>query len=398
MRVVIVTIEPFPNGMAAVNRIKCYAKALRSDGVEVEVLTVFRTEHFGKEAKNKEGKGIWEGIPYKYAGENPFRSQNPLLRKINDILDVWRTCHYLKKIMKRGDAVICYMKERSLAIKIAKICHSIGIPCLRDLCEFPYISRIQNKMVEKERASYMRNQFPYFDGIIAISQALFDYSQKHKRPNAKTIKIPILVDTDGYDKERQISSVPFFFHSGTLTEQKDGILGVIEAFGKAKHMYGLPVMYYFTGKLEKSSDIDGIKALITKYELKDSLKFLGYLQEDEMLQYQANCIAMVINKHDNLQNKYCFATKLGEYLLSGRPVITTRVGEAIYYLKDRENAYLYDDNDIDSLSKLMIHVLTNEEDCERIGQNGKALTMNQFDYRKYGRVMREFIEDLNHNH
>ena len=36
MKVYIVTTEPFPNGLAATGRIKCYAKALISEGVDVD--------------------------------------------------------------------------------------------------------------------------------------------------------------------------------------------------------------------------------------------------------------------------------------------------------------------------------------------------------------------------
>ena len=48
MKVYILTREPFPNGMAATNRIKCYAKAILQKGVLCEVLIFTRTEIYGK--------------------------------------------------------------------------------------------------------------------------------------------------------------------------------------------------------------------------------------------------------------------------------------------------------------------------------------------------------------
>lgn len=394
MKVLIVTIEPFPNGMAAVSRIKCYAKALQSAGVNVEVFVSVRTEHHDKVVKNHCGIGIWEGIPYRYAGGTPLRAKNIFVRKCGDIRDRILTLRYIKRNLNNGDAVMCYMRERNFAFQVAKVCHSIGIPCLRDLCEYPFITEEQTVDVEKKRMNYMRNIFPCFDGIIAISQSLFEYAQLHKRQDAKTIKIPIMVNCEGSVMSKQSSPVPFFFHSGTMLEQKDGILGVIEAFGKAKQKYSFPIKYYFTGKLEQSADVTRIKELIHQYDLKDSLKFLGYLQDNEMKQYQADCVAMIINKHDNLQNRYCFATKLGEYLLSARPVITSKIGEAVNYLIDRENAFLYDDNDIEGLSELMIYALSHESECNIVGKNGRKLALECFDYRIYGRVLRNFIDDI----
>ena len=62
MKVYIITREPFPNGMAATNRIKCYAKALIQEGVQCKVLIFIRTENKGTIIKNIEGKGVFEGI------------------------------------------------------------------------------------------------------------------------------------------------------------------------------------------------------------------------------------------------------------------------------------------------------------------------------------------------
>ena len=60
---------------------------------------------------------------------------------------------------------------------------------------------------------------------------------------------------------------------------------------------------------------------------------------------------MIINKRPNLQNRYCFATKLGEYLLTGKPVIISDVGEAKNYLKDGESAYIVDSGQPNLIAK-----------------------------------------------
>ena len=65
MKVYIVTKEPFPNGMAATNRIKCYAKAIISQGVSCEVLIFSRTEMV-ETIKNTEANGVYDNIPFKY--------------------------------------------------------------------------------------------------------------------------------------------------------------------------------------------------------------------------------------------------------------------------------------------------------------------------------------------
>ena len=44
MKVLILTAVPFPNGMAATNRIKCYVKALAEQGVDCKVLCFRRSD------------------------------------------------------------------------------------------------------------------------------------------------------------------------------------------------------------------------------------------------------------------------------------------------------------------------------------------------------------------
>ena len=75
MKVYIVTGEPFPNGMAATNRIKCYAWALLGQDVEVEVLIFRRTEGPGLMLGNKTGVGNFKGINYRYIGNTSIRKK-----------------------------------------------------------------------------------------------------------------------------------------------------------------------------------------------------------------------------------------------------------------------------------------------------------------------------------
>lgn len=49
------------------------------------------------------------------------------------------------------------------------------------------------------------------------------------------MKVPILVDFPQYEMidRSDEADVPYIFHSGTLSQQKDGFLDMLEAFAKA---------------------------------------------------------------------------------------------------------------------------------------------------------------------
>ena len=106
MNVIILTGELYPNGLAATNRIKCYARAIQEGGLDCEVLIYRRTEVYGKPARNVEGKGTYAGVPFRYIGGTPQRGSNIFIRQLNDRLDVWRTEKYLYNKLKKGDVLL----------------------------------------------------------------------------------------------------------------------------------------------------------------------------------------------------------------------------------------------------------------------------------------------------
>ena len=251
MKVYILTREPFPNGMAATNRIKCYAKAILEKGVPCEVLICTRTEVYGKPPKNTIGEGIFENIPYKYIGGTPLRGSNIILRQINDRKDMVQTMLYLFKHLRKGDIVLGFLNASPYYINaIINIVHLKKAKYVRELCELPYGTSQETVKKIKLRKFTLTQLFPKCNGFIAISDALVALAEKYKRANAKILKVPILVDFEKYcitDKSNEVD-IPYIFHSGTLYEQKDGILGMIEAFGIALRQIPFPIRFISTGK------------------------------------------------------------------------------------------------------------------------------------------------------
>lgn len=397
MKIYILTREPFPNGMAATNRIKCYAKAILEKGVPCEVLICTRTEVYGKAPKNMIGEGVFENISYKYIGGTPLRGSNIVLRQINDRMDKMRTMQYLFKHLKEGDLVLGFLSASPYFINtIIKIVHRKKAKYIRELCELPYGTSQETARNVKLRKFTLSKQFPLCDGFIAISDALVILAEKYKRTNAKVQKVPILVDFEKYcitDKSNEVD-VPYIFHSGTLYEQKDGILGMIEAFGIALRQIPFPIRFIFTGKIENSPHKEAIHGLIEKYQLKDKILFTGYLSESELKDYLSKASLVIINKYDTQQNKYCFSTKLAEYLAASKPVIITKVGEAMNWLTDNKDAYIVETQQIDSLAEKIVEAFTNVQKRYSIAENGFKTCKSSFDYRNYSKQLIDFFTQI----
>lgn len=400
MKIYILTREPFPNGMAATNRIKCYAKAILEKGVPCEVLICTRTEVYGKAPKNTIGEGVFENIPYKYIGGTPLRGSNIILRQINDRMDKMRTMQYLFKHLKKGDIVLGYCGSFPHFINtIIRITHIRKAFYFRDLCELPYGTSQETARNIKLRKFILSKQFPLCDGFIAISDTLVTLAKKYKRTDAKVLKVPILVDFEKYcitDKSNE-ADVPYIFHSGTLYEQKDGILGMIEAFGIALHQTPFPIRFISTGKPENSPHKEAIYELIEKYHLKDNILFTGYLSEKELRDYLSKASLVIINKYNTQQNKYCFSTKLAEYLAASKPVIITKVGEATNWLTDNKDAYIVETQQVKYLAKKIVEAFIDAQKRHTIAKNGFKTCKNNFNYRNYSKQLIDFFTQVSND-
>lgn len=398
MKVYILTGDPIPNGMASTNRIKCYARAIKEGGVDCEVLVFRRTERNGVKPKNTDGYGTLEdSIPFCYMGKTPLRGSYMLKRWASDWLDIWQTERYLRGKMQKGDVLLLYMGQYiKQSLRFMRVAHDIGAFCIRDLCELPYGTGTETKKAVQLRKLTLEKQFPLLDGIISISDALLNLAQEYALPSCKHIKVPILVDFAHYylaDLSSEVE-VPYIFHAGSLYEQKDGILGMIEAFGKAVRQLPMPIRFVSTGNIDESPHNEEISRLIKQYQLNDKFIFTGYMSDSELRDYLSKASLVIINKYNTQQNKYCFSTKLGEYLAAAKPVIITNVGEAKNWLSDGVSAYIIEPKDTDALAESIIRVFTKQEETKKIGLEGQKVCRSSFNYRNWSQPMVDFLKYL----
>jgi len=400
MKVFIVTKEPFPNGMAASNRIKCYARGIMRNGINCQIIISKRTEKYGILPKNLEYSGIIDNIPFLYIGKSTLRNKSLIIRNIYDFVDSIKTLHFLYIRANKNDIIFNYLREDNLNILIGLISKIKGFKTYRELCEYPYGASNNNYLVKIKRKIQLHLIFKIFDGFIAISENLKNLAEQYKTAKAKVLKVPIMINYNdvAYDKSMvPPTNLPFIFHSGTLYEQKDGIIGAIEAFGIYKQKNNDSLIYILTGNLEQSPEKREIELLITKYNIKKYIYFTGYITQKVLNWYTNNATLMIINKLDNLQNRYCFATKLGEYLLSGNPVITTNIGEANMYLKDKVTALIVSPGFPELIEECIEYIITHPKESKMIGENGKKMALLEFSELKQGKNIKKFLENQ-HNH
>lgn len=380
MRIIFVLDNLYPNGRASSARVREYGKGFVENGVETKVwMPAPRQPYKDKDILNPivKGKDV-NGVEYEYISGRSKRHCNVFVRQLQDFYGYTSTLLRLLRKCKKDDYVIIYEGSPQWYKRCIKVIHFVGAKCGMELNELPYGTGKETEKTKKNRKIMLEEVFPKLDFVLAISESLYRLVRQYA-PNVNVIKIPILVEGQLKGDDFHEQKIPYIFHSGTLYEQKDGICGMIEAFGMACKKLKTPIEYILTGRLEESPYADKLKTIIDRYHIHDKVKFVGYLDLPTLRKYQKNCFLTIINKYDTQQNRYCFSTKLSEYLSFSIPVITTTIGEANNYLIDGVNAFIVEPHNPELIAEKIVYAVNHPNETTAIGKEGHKLTEKEFD-------------------
>jgi glycosyltransferase involved in cell wall biosynthesis len=367
MKVLVLFNGVFPGPSAGAKRVDYYRRGLENEGLEVKVLAV----------QNKK--------------VNRFSFFTSMISiPVKSFITFYRERKKQEVLFLYGFGWLSYI----LLSLLAKIS---GVKIYIEVNEKPgsvYGNRMTELKIIKSFNLFITELSYYFlDGFVVISTPLEDYIKKFAAKKARIIKIPIIIDLD-----RNIANIskpeaqfPYLLHTGALSDRKDGIIEVFEAFAKANSILDKKLHFYLTSKIAPQDVLRKMEKIIKENKLQDNVHFLGNISEEMLLSYQKYCSMVIINKHLNEQNLYNFPTKLGEYLVFEIPVITTSIGEMGNYLIDDVNCYFFPVNNVEILAKKMISIIENPEQSKQIGSNGKEIAAVHFNYIYQGKRFAEFL-------
>lgn len=389
----IILNDAYPYGMASAKRTASYVKGFSEYGLQTHVIIPIAKENYGKTPKNLESKGLHNGGTFEYITGRTVRSKYFIKRRIDDFWGYFLTLIFILKKIGPNDKIIVY---RGGWLWYAAICITAKLKRVKtflELNEYPYVSA-KNKIQKAKRFLAFHISFPLFNGFIAISETLNLVAGKYKSKKAQAIKVPIVVIPNDYSTIKNKNNKQYIFHAGTLSEQKDGAVGMIKAFALASKHIPANIKFYLTGNLNHSDDSEVIKKILSTYNISHRVFFTGYLTNNELKEYMHNASLAIINKIDSIQNYYCFPTKLGEYLDAGIPVITTNVGEAVNYLKHNVNACIVEAGNPQLIADKIVELFENNEKRLSIAQSGKALTKKEFNYLYQAKRIIQFMQTV----
>jgi glycosyltransferase involved in cell wall biosynthesis len=373
----------YPDGFAPMAyRLHYYMKALLSKGVDVEI--VMPTD-------KDETSNIFEGVPFSFV-----KVSKP--KRFNESRIIKEYAKICALLAVNCDAVLITNRENNYIQKVSESIHAVGGKIVVEINENPYSifgSRLDTAFsLFLKRQYFLMKTVKRVDGVIVISELLHELISMYKSKNAPIVKIPILTGSRYIEREKTYDGIPYILHAGALSEQKDGVKAMLQAFQLAHKELNGNLRFVFTSNTGFHSLKRWIYNYIKKNNLGKNISFEGLVSTNELEKLYNNCSLAIINKPINSQNKYNFPTKLTELLPREIPVIVSRTGELAKYFVDMENAFVVDANSINQIAKKIVYVQSNPKQASKIARNGRLLAEEKFFYLHHAEQLYNFFTQI----
>lgn len=382
----------FPHGFGAIQKLIMISRSLIDEGATVTVIN--RKGSFSPDQPVELAiEGVFEAIQYVYTSGSIYKPQSFLTRNIAKLKGIISEFQYLIKLKK----------AQNLDAAIIS-CHHFGQTLLYRL--YGYLFKIPLAYNHVELASaivhrkgfftkindYLFEQYliPSMDGAFPISEVLVEDFRK-VAPKKKQLKIPILCEFEKFDIQVSPPERDYFLYCGALDyrELLDFILKAYDLLPEHN-----PVDLHFVLGGGTPEDLADLQQHVQSFKKGNQVKIFHNVRHADIPKHYKPAKALLIPLRPTLQDAARFPHKIGEYLASGNPMISTNYGEVAHYFTDQENALIADVYEVEPFAAKMQFVLDHPKTAKKIGQKGLTFGRKAFSYSSYGAQILKFLKDL----
>lgn len=368
----IVLTREYPVSTAGTKRVQHLLEELPIEEVSIKVLSLRSQQKIENEV------GIYNGIDYIRIGSGI---------KIYQILQIIKYYAYSVYLIynfrkpKSKNIIYCYEGldiENLLLILLSKLLrYKIIFDIVEDYDSFTanlkLISRFKFWTVRKlDRLNSILS-----DSIVVISTYL---QRKYELIHAKRITlIPITAKLIYNNKLKTSFNQPFLIIYAGSFGDKDGVDIIIEGFIEFNKVVSDSKLYLI-GSGEQQ------KRYAEKYKNTTNIVFTGFIPDKEYYLWLQRADVLCMCRTGSVFANAGFPFKLGEYLATGNPIITTKVSDVELYLTDQD-AYLITPDDKQQFVNQLLLIRSNSEIAFKVGLNGIAICEKYFSPKINGQIL-----------
>ncbi len=381
LNILVVTTMSFPSGMASVNRIISYSKGLVELGIKVTV--------FSSNIGNRNYK-IIDAIKYK-SFQN--KSNNIIIALYSKIMSLIKLLYNIIISKEKFNTIILVSNSLVIIYPLFILCKILGINFIQEKSEYPFVLKKESLFGRLYAKFYVLTTYRLFDGLIIMTNPLYNYFKNKVNRNCKLIVVPMTVDDTRFNninKENDLGD--YIAYCGDVGGNKDGVRNLIQIFSLIEEKFP-ELNLLLIGGTKNKAELEQLKNYAIELKTK-RVRFLGPVHRNKIPSLLSNSKLLALARPDSMQSTGGFPTKLGEYLATGKPVLVTKVGDIPLYLSDEENAFLVEPDDNNSFANKIIYILENYNLALDVGKKGKELTETIFNYKVQSKRLYKYLHNL----
>jgi len=388
----------FPGGLADTIRLRLLARALVERGGEASVLCI-RAIDRPPAVENTLASGTWREVSFEYTSGSSIRPSSFAMRRWREVRGWTVAAIRLFQLGRQGrlDCIFAAFANdeltlgRELCLGLARLARR---PVFIDLCERPWTTKAKPRPLERWLSPLSGVQ-----GVVSISKYLSDWTVSESARLCRDVvlvEIPIVVDVAEQDLSEYPDGAPSVLFAGSPVYDAtiDFIFNAMKTVWEEYPACRLTI----TGVNPRGSQSAWLMKRLEDGALDSRAHVAGYLSREDLLTAYSRSHALLVPLFNDVRSKARFPTKLGEYLASGRPVVTTRVGEVSRFLSDGVDAYLSPPDDPVSYGRRICDVLGDGARASAVGRAGRQLAETFFHYSLYGPALAAAIETARTGH
>lgn len=391
MKIAIFTPVSIPVGMASTQRILQICSILsRHHHVKIFVTQV---QPLGIGIKSGH-KGYWNNTYFEYLTGTSQRSYNFFFRRI---IQMWGSINAILKIISlkannQIDVIYLYGEQRNFVFTdffIVLTSSILMIPVIRELCERTWAEKESKNLFERVISPLWG-----ISGAICISDYLFNWASQHAlmlRKQITVLQIPILIHQSEIRNPAEPKNDEDYVLFAGAPEYRKAIYFILDAMEYVWEEY--PNEHLVITGFDLSTKR---AAWLSEFLFNSGSKYrkvdvCGFLERDVFLKYIDNANALLLPLFDDVDSQARFPNKLGEYLLSGKPVVTCAIGETGKILRDGYNALIASESTPSAFAKKIIE-LKSDNKAKQSGEQGKHTALRLLSLEVHEKKINNFFE------
>jgi glycosyltransferase involved in cell wall biosynthesis len=223
-------------------------------------------------------------------------------------------------------------------------------------------------------ASVLRLDLRLADRVIAISEG-YAQASKHLRGVAdKTVVIEPGVDTDRYRPGAGPRAAAEILFVGELSEHHryKGLEPLVRALALIRQDHPAAVLSVAGG----GPDDHVFGKLVRQLGLSDSVRFLGFVDDDTLLERYRTCTVFAMPSLSRVQEG--FGLVAVEAMASGAPTVVSNIVGAIGPIRERDAAAVVQPGDVQGLADTISRLLRDAAERQGLGERGRALAEERY--------------------